>query len=289
MVGDGQTDRLTALLVKRMELGARGINHLSEAWKSDPYWVSWATKLDDTDFAYFLPEIYQTLAILTEKTYDYVPVWCGDICLYFVGVFCGDQPFGPFWHDSFTDKMHIVESRMARRLCAFAKCLQDDLDKTGLDKWVKSYLDSNSYLTEHRRIVRRVGQLLDVDMDNHDLSKSRIVQIALGFLWHWPGERENSDQISNTMELALDAVHAGHLEFENHHPEHATAGMGCVDVDKLFVDRLSVHLQKDPPDEQNGWGINLIFIPLQYRDEWTSFVESHGKVNLYQATDVVTV
>ena len=202
----------------------RGINRLSETWKSDPYWVSWAAKLDDTDLAYFLPEIYQTLAILTDKTYDYVPVCCGDICLYFVGGFFGDQPFGPFWHDSFTDKMQIVESQLAR-ICAFAKCLQGDLAKTDLNKWVKSYLDSNSYLTKHRRIVRRMGQLLDVDMDNHDLSRSGIVQIALGFLWHWPGERENSDQLSNMKELVLGAVHAVHLEFEDHHPEHATAGM----------------------------------------------------------------
>ena len=45
MVGDGQTDRLTAQFMKRMALThkyARGINCLSEAWKSDPYWVSWA-------------------------------------------------------------------------------------------------------------------------------------------------------------------------------------------------------------------------------------------------------
>ena len=63
-------------------------------------------------------------------------------------------------------------------------------------------------------IVRRVGELLDVDMDDHDLSKSRIVQIALGFLWHWPSAREVNDQLSHMKKLALDAVHAGHLEVE---------------------------------------------------------------------------
>ena len=44
--------------------------------------------------------------------------------------------------------------------------------------------------------------------------------------------------------LALDAVHAGHLEVENHHPEHEKVRAGNVDVYKPFADRLSVNLQK---------------------------------------------
>ena len=61
---------------------------------------------------------------------------------------------------------------------------------------------------------------------------------------------------SNMKALALDAVH---LEFEYHHPEHATVGMGCVDVHELLADRLSVNLQKNPPNGLKGWGINLQF------------------------------
>ena len=44
----------------------RSVDDLSEAWKSDPYWVNWATKLDDTDLVYFLPKVYQTLVSLTD-------------------------------------------------------------------------------------------------------------------------------------------------------------------------------------------------------------------------------
>ena len=38
--------------------GGQGVDELSEAWKSDPYWVSWGTKLDDTNLVYFLPELW---------------------------------------------------------------------------------------------------------------------------------------------------------------------------------------------------------------------------------------
>ena len=245
--------------------------------------MSWGTKLDDTNLVYFLPEVYQTLVLLSDKKFDYVPAYYGDMCLYLVGIYPEEQPFGPFWHDSFTEKMRHVESRMSR-ICAFAQCLQDDLSSSPTDDWIKSYHDINSYLTTHRGIVRRVGELLDVDMDDHDLSKSRIVQIALGFLWHWPSAREVNDQLSHMKKLALDAVHAGHLEVEDHHPEHEAVGIGNVDVCKLFADRLSVHLQKDVHDGQKGWGININFIPPQYRDEWSCFGRRYHTVDLYEAT-----
>ena len=74
-----------------------GVDDLSGAWKSDPYWVSWATK------------VYQALVSLMDKIFNYVPVYYGDMCLYLVGTYPGEQPFGPFWHDSFIEKMKRVE------------------------------------------------------------------------------------------------------------------------------------------------------------------------------------
>ena len=170
------------------------------------------------------------------------------------------------------------------RICAFAQCLQEDLSSSSTIDSIKSYQDSNSYLTTQHHIVRRVGELLDVDMDDHDLSKSRTVQIALGFLWHWPSARQDNGQLSHMKKLALDAVHAGHLKVENRHPEHEKVGVASVYVYKLFADRLSVHLQKDVHNSQKGWGININFIPPQYRDEWSCFFSRYQTFDLYEAS-----
>ena len=257
---------------------------LTETWSSHPYWASWATKFDETDLIYYLPEVFELLILLTGKKLDYVPVWCGNQLLYAVGFYRGELPFGPFWHDDFKFKMKYVGGRMAR-ICAFARCLQEELDVADSDRlylWLKSFRDSNDYLTMHRLIVRRVGHLLNIDMDDHDLTKSRIVQIALGFLWHWSGE---NDQSAHMKRLALDTVHAGHLEVEDHHPEHEKVGVGIVNVHKLFADQFSVHLQKDARDRHGGWNIHPNFIPPQYQKEWISFFTCHMKIDLYEALD----
>ena len=204
---------------------------LTETWSSHPYWASRATNFDETDLIYYLPEVFELLILLTGKKLDYVPVWCGNQLLYAVGFYRGELPFGPFWLD-FKFKMKYVGGRMVR-ICAFAWCLQEELDVADSDRlylWLKSFRDSNDYLTMHRLIVRRVGHLLNIDMDDHDLIKSRM-EIALGFLWHWSGE---NDQSPHMKKMALDIVHAGHLEVEDHHPKHEKVGMGIVNVHKLL-------------------------------------------------------
>ena len=218
---------------------------LTETWSSHPYWASWATKFDETDLIYYLPEVFELLIPLTGKKLDYVPVWCGNQLLYAVGFYRGELPFGPFWHDDFKFKMKYVGGRMAR-ICAFARCLQEELDVADSDRlylWLKSFRDSNDYLTMHRLIVRRVGHLLNIDMDDHDLTKSRIVQIALGYLWHWSGE---NDQSSHMKRLALDTVHAGHLEVEDHHPEHGDGGGRPSSVMSLGVTSVGSHSHGHP-------------------------------------------
>ena len=58
-------------------------------------------------------------------------------------------------------------------------------------------------------------------------------------------------------EMALATIEEGHLRAENHHPEFD----GELDCDKMFADRVAVHLQKEQPDGMNGWSLNPKFIP----------------------------
>ena len=78
----------------------------------------------------------------------------------------------------------------------------------------------------------------------------------------------------------MDAVRAGHLEVEDHHPECST-----VDPTKLFADRLSVHLQKDPNDGCGGWAIKPVFIPANLREQWEHLQDIHKSIDLYAAFD----
>ena len=198
----------------------------TETWSSHPNWASWATKFDETGLIYYLLEVFELLILLTGKELDYVPVWCGNELFYAVGLYHGELPFGPFWHDDFQFKMKYVGGCMVR-ICTFARCLQEEIDVADSDRlylWLRSFRDSYDYLTMHPLIVRRVGHLLNINMDDHDLTKSRIVQIALGFLWHWSAK---NDQSSHMKKLSLDTVHVGHLEVEDHHPEHEKSGVGA--------------------------------------------------------------
>ena len=118
---------------------------------------------------------------------------------------------------------------------------------------------------------------------DHDLTKTRLVQIALGLLWHWPGDRTADE--SQLTDVAMDAIRAGHLEVENHHPEFESVNADRVDVHKLLTDRVCVHLQKDPKDTKKGWDVNLNFIPTIYREEWFRFAEQHKDICLYAALE----
>ena len=258
-----------------------------ESWKFSSLWSSWATCLDDGFIVFFLPDTHKALTILTGKHVDYIPtrILGSKMTLYLVGYCGGELPFGPFWSEKFTDKLDQISSHMRRKL-HFAKQLQETLKSVDGERssyWMKSYRDGVDYLSIHRQTVRAVGKLVDIDMNDHDLTKTRIVQIALGFLWHWPGERELHE--IELKDAANDTVRAGHLELENHHPEFEQGHFEALDVYKMLTDRVSVHLQKDPRDSMNGWDININFIPINYREEWYNFVEVHKDKNLYPALE----
>jgi len=257
------------------------------AWKISAIWASWATRLDGGNIAFYLPETHMALTTLTGNRVDYIRarVKGTTMILFLVGYSEGELPFGPFWVDEFESNMAEIPSQMIRKL-NFAQKLQELLNSCDADRswrWIASYKEAVDYFSIHRRTVMAVGKLVNINMADHDLTKTRLVQIALAFLWHWPGDKTPHElQLSG---LAMDTVRAGHLEIEDHHPEFETANFGPVNVHKLFTDRVSVHLQKDPKDNSNGWDINLDFIPMKYREAWMEFVEKHKNIYLYSALE----
>ena len=52
-------------------------------------------------------------------------------------------------------------------------------------RFKRALAEALQYHTLHRILVRRVGKATGVDMDDHDLSKSRIVHVALAYWHHW--------------------------------------------------------------------------------------------------------
>ena len=245
-------------------------------WASHPIWLAYATRLDQSQIMFYLPNMYDALVKTTGEDFGYYEAHTcsGDITLYIIGVYEGNQPVGPFWDDNLCQTQKDV-SDCAKRLLKFGKEAQSVLEFYSKE-WHISCDNSEKYLTIHRKCVRRVGKVLGVDMEDHDLSKTRIVQVALGYMWHWGGD--NSMRTESLMLLARDAIKAGHLERENHHPEFH----GDIDCNKMFADRLAVHLQKDLPDEGNGWLLDPRFIPDEYKGQWELFRTKHMHLNMYR-------
>ena len=248
----------------------------STDWISHPIWLAYATRLDQSHIMFFLPDMYDALANITGVESGFYEAYSnsGDITLRIVGILEGEQPLGPFWDESMRLPRKGI-SQCMQRLLKYGRAAQKVL-KFHTPEWNISCRDSEIYLYIHRKCVRAVGRLLNVDMEDHDLSKTRIVQVALGFMWHWVGDKSLRDK--NLMRLAVDAIKAGHLELENHHPEYE----GTLDCNKMFTDRVAVHLQKDEPDAGNGWLLDPKFIPEQYRDQWDCFKRKYIHLNLYE-------
>ena len=245
-------------------------------WASHPIWLAYATRLDQSHLMFYLPELYDALVEITGVDFGYYEAYTcsGDITLYIIGIYEGNQPIGPFWDESMCLPKNAI-SKCAARLLVFGKFAQNELEFYK-EEWRNSCRESEKYLSIHRACVRRVGRVLGVDMEDHDITKTRIVQVALGYMWHWTGDK--SMRTESLMQLARDAIKAGHLELENHHPEF----QGKIDCEKMFADRLAVHLQKDLPDEGNGWLLNPRFIPEQNTVQWEMFRNRNKHLNMYE-------
>ena len=55
-----------------------------------------------------------------------------------------------------------------------------------------------------------------------------------------------------------------------------------LDYEKMFTDRVAVHLQKDVSDDNNGCLLNPRFIPDQHKEQWELFRAKHMHLNMYE-------
>ena len=260
--------------LKKSGMRLRAAGTTSAEWTKHPLWLAYATRFDQTPIMFFMPDMYEALEKLTGVRVDYrlAESVSGDIRFYVVGLYHEEQPLGPFWE--FGKSIPEGVSDRVKRLLSFARAAELDM-LAHKNAWLSSLNESVKYLTTHRDCVRRVGRVLKVDMEDHDLTKTRLVQLALGYMWHYTGDKSNRNPI--LMDLARDAISAGHLEMENHHPEYK----GHLECEKMFADRLAVHMQKDPPDLDGGWLLDPRFIPAQCRTQWEIFREKHRHLNMY--------
>ena len=259
-------------------------------WAENSHLLAYATRLDRTNIFYFQEPVLEAVVRLWNIPRPRCwPARTRDDHVYLViGLYDGAQPLGPFWDEqanfealeSVAPSLGTVPFYPAMPhlldLFVFAKQIQIHIQEQP-ERFKKALVEALRYHTLHRCVVRRAGALNQVDMDDHDLSKSRIVQVALAYWHHWVGPHLRTPPL----DAAINAVKAGHCELENHHPEYEHVQNVAVDVQKLIVDRLSVHVQKDPVDKQNGWDINLNFIPVEYRHQWDEFKRIHGHKDLY--------
>ena len=260
------------------------IRHAYDWYCEDHRYLAYATRLDKTDVFYFQTTVH--LALQHIWGINGIKGWRAytndDKLLWIVGLYDGPQPLGPFWDEdanfetlrqsplTYNPEMpHFLD------LFSFARMLQPSLDDQ-LELWEQALREATLYLTLHRSIVRRVGDVTQVDMDDHDLTKSRLVQMALAYAWHWPAKRDQK-----LLHAAKLAITAGHCELENHHPECENIGFDEVDAKKLLIDRVAVHLQKDPMDKKNGWAVDPRWIPEKYAAEWEALKNENKHTDLY--------
>ena len=261
----------------------------SYEWARDPRLLAYATRLDRTNIFYFQTSVLEAVSRLwnVQPPDSYAARTRDDVVYWVVGLYDGPQPLGPFWdREANLETLDAVAVSLGSRafypampnvrdLFAFAEQVQAAIDSEP-EKFKTALAEALRYHTLHRCVVQRVGAINQVDMDDHDLSKSRLVHVALAYWCHWNGAQDQK-----LLKAAKLAVRGGHCEVEDHHPEYERVQNGVVDVRKLIVDRLSVHLQKDPVDKENGWEVNIDYLPLEYRQDWADFKKANRHKELY--------
>lgn len=294
-----EADELFAALSLRLTDAERGRGRLldvlekrstTEQWAELPLVCSaFPTRLDGTPFLYVLKDEWPVMEYFGgwRSSSDRVEARIGNVDVYLVGYHAGKRRtmLDPeLWRQLEdvgypSDPARALESERSAALLEFCRVARRDAAAAAgrLGSYRQANDEATRYFILHRKLVVAVGRELGVDMKDHDLTKTTVVQLALGTRWHWPAADDDPPS-SEIARLADVAVRLGHLCEEDHHPEYA--GRGPVDVRKLFADRLAVHLQKDEPDGRGGWAVDARFIPEAYRSEWEAFKAEHEGTDL---------
>jgi hypothetical protein len=135
--------------------------------------------------------------------------------------------------------------------------------------WYQALSRSQDASIKVRNVVQKLGQLFDIDMSGHDLSKSKLFHFAAGYLFHW---QLVQDPVLRS--AAWKALTLLHLAQENHHPEY----VGEVDPIRLFVDRMALHLVRGG-EKVDPWDIDK-WIPLDLFRQWGEFKLKYSGLDL---------
>lgn len=263
---------------------ADNISHLSyyARWVNDALWRSWASELDDTQLFYLLPDRYEALSRLTNTNYAYQKAQIGDIQIYILGFTTKQAKFGPYIDERVRQNLSDCLPYLGTAFLAelkFALLLQNEINKNAENffMWRRAFANSQQYFKIHRDMILRVSGVLNLFCPGHDLTKTRVVLAGLGYWWHWVGE--HNEEI---LQSAISLCNICHLEIEDHHPQCGET----IDYELMFVDRISVHMQKSqqPIYENRGFDIDPKFIPIEAADKWIHFKERFKHINLWDHT-----
>ena len=276
---------------------------LSQEWKlcdspAAKIWACWATEWDDTGIMYVLDSEYDELSKVTSVNYPFLRLDFGlphfKYCLHVIGYYGPDEVRpevdGDFWNSDLMSAHY--DSGLSDRFVALLGLgrVLPDVRKLNSAELSRCYAQCRKYTLHHRECVIGLGEKLGVEMYDHDITKTSPVRVALGLLWEWDKER-CGELPPHVLKAATDAMTYGHLNVEDHHPQSTTCKdsmFSTVCAERLFTDRLAVHLVKDDidtkGDTKGGWGINERFLPPDLLSSWESFKSSRSHVkNLYPA------
>ena len=231
-----------------------------------PMWLAWASKLDDGEMRYLLPEEYDVVRMRTGQELPYVLVH-DRLDIYVVGPLGDAGEFGHFWPSG--PSAPVLSPRRAASLAEFARVAQKDMDADENRKrlWEIFFRNRENNAASHKSLLRHLGKLFGVCTEGRELSRTRMVLLAESRSLFPPALADGELD-----EISAKAVRRGYLEMENHHYEFR--GAEGVDVRAFFIELLARHLRNDPDDGGGGWLV-LEQPPQELITEWEIFREIH--------------